>query len=35
MKNLICTTALAVACACVVFPGTNFGTPAFAQTKSE
>lgn len=35
MKHLICVTALAVACACVVFSGANVGTPAFGQTASE
>ena len=35
MKNSICVTALAVACAFVVFSGGNLGTPAFGQTTSE
>jgi metallo-beta-lactamase class B len=35
MKNSIRVTALAVACAFVVFSGGNLGTPAFGQTTSE
>ena len=32
---MIRVTALAVACACVVFSGSNLGTPVFGQTTSE
>ncbi len=35
MKHSIRVTTLAVACALVVFSGTNLGTPAFGQTTSE
>jgi hypothetical protein len=35
MNNSIRVTALAAACAFVVFPASNLGTPAFGQTTSE
>ena len=35
MKHSMRVTALAVACAFVVFPGGNLGTPAFGQTTPE